>query len=123
MTKPASTTKNPRKQHTPEFSHEALKRAERIGVAAAARSCWYVWHQRRHQINRRQQFCLPVITSSGRHSILALSNVRQFVYGVAAVLFPPPSPRSYFLQIGNTNDYGNRIYPKSARLIFIDRTG
>ncbi|EEA8680690.1 hypothetical protein AH845_003963 [Salmonella enterica subsp. enterica] len=77
MTKPASTTKNPRKQHTPEFSHEALKRAERIGVAAAARNCWYVWHQRRHQINRRQQFCLPVITSSGRHSILALSNVRQ----------------------------------------------
>ncbi|EGH8509782.1 hypothetical protein IFE76_003554 [Salmonella enterica] len=58
MTKPASTTKNPRKQHTPEFRHEALKLAERIGVAAAARSCWYVWHQRRHQINRRQQFCL-----------------------------------------------------------------
>ncbi|EBH5436946.1 hypothetical protein C4L02_15190 [Salmonella enterica] len=59
MTKPASTTKNPRKQHTPEFRHEALKQlAERIGVAAAARSGWYVWHQRRHQINRRQQLCL-----------------------------------------------------------------
>ncbi len=62
-------------------------------------------------------------TTTGNHSILALSNDRQFVYGVAAVLFSPPSPRSYFLQIGNTNDYGNRIYPKSARLIFIDRTG
>ncbi|EFR7193079.1 IS3 family transposase [Salmonella enterica] len=37
MTKPASTTKNPRKQHTPEFRQEALKLAERIGVAAAAR--------------------------------------------------------------------------------------
>ncbi|EGY0924841.1 transposase [Salmonella enterica subsp. enterica] len=37
MTKPASTTKKPRKQHTPEFRHEALKLAERIGVAAAAR--------------------------------------------------------------------------------------
>lgn len=59
MTKPASTTKNPCKQHTPEFRHEALKQlAERIGVAAAARSGWYVWHQRRHQINRRQQLCL-----------------------------------------------------------------
>ncbi|EDO5313865.1 hypothetical protein JXW80_004454 [Salmonella enterica] len=45
MTKPASTTKNPRKQHTPEFRHEALKLAERIGVAAAARSGWYIWHQ------------------------------------------------------------------------------
>lgn len=37
MTKPASTTKKPRKQHTPEFRDEALKLAERIGVAAAAR--------------------------------------------------------------------------------------
>ena len=37
MTKPASTTKKPRKQHTPEFRQEALKLAERIGVAAAAR--------------------------------------------------------------------------------------
>ncbi|ELB6604169.1 IS3 family transposase [Salmonella enterica] len=146
MTKPASTTKKPRKQHTPEFRQEALKLAERIEVAAAARelnlyesqlynwrskqqnqlsssereqemsaeiarlkrqlaerdeelailqkgrdilreapemkyvfiekhqaefnikamcrvlqiarSGWYVWHQRRHQINRRQRFRL-----------------------------------------------------------------
>ncbi|HGJ4158960.1 TPA: IS3 family transposase [Salmonella enterica subsp. enterica serovar Grumpensis] len=146
MTKPASTTKKPRKQHTPEFRQEVLKLAERIGVAAVARelnlyesqlhnwrskqqnqlsssereqemsaaiarlkrqlaerdeelailqkgrdilreapemkyvfienhqaefnikamcrvlqvarSGWYVWHQRRHQINRRQRFCL-----------------------------------------------------------------
>lgn len=38
MTKPASTSKKPRKQHTPEFRQEALKLAERIGVAAAARA-------------------------------------------------------------------------------------
>ena len=37
MTKPASTSKKPRKQYTPEFRNEALKLAERIGVAAAAR--------------------------------------------------------------------------------------
>lgn len=37
ITKPTSTTKKPRKQHTPEFRQEALKLAERIGVAAAAR--------------------------------------------------------------------------------------
>ncbi|KSB73867.1 transposase, partial [Salmonella enterica subsp. arizonae serovar 62:z36:- str. 5335/86] len=37
MTKPASTIKKIRKQHTPEFRQEALKLAERIGVAAAAR--------------------------------------------------------------------------------------
>lgn len=34
MTKPASTNKKPRKQHTPEFRDEALKLAERIGAAA-----------------------------------------------------------------------------------------
>ncbi|EBD1260176.1 IS3 family transposase [Salmonella enterica] len=37
MTKPASTTKKIRKQHAPEFRQEALKLAERIGVAAVAR--------------------------------------------------------------------------------------
>ncbi|UYA59070.1 Transposase InsE for insertion sequence IS3E [Pectobacterium sp. F1-1] len=37
MTKAVSTSKKPRKQHTPEFRNEALKLAERIGVAAAAR--------------------------------------------------------------------------------------
>ena len=37
MTKPATTSKKTRKQHTPEFRTEALKLAERIGVAAAAR--------------------------------------------------------------------------------------
>lgn len=37
MPKPVSTTKKPRKQHTPEFRHEFLKLAERIGVAAATR--------------------------------------------------------------------------------------
>nr|WP_106912209.1 transposase [Plesiomonas shigelloides] len=37
MTKPASTRKTARKQYSPEFRDEALKLAERIGVAAAAR--------------------------------------------------------------------------------------
>jgi len=37
MTKSVSASKKPRKQHTPEFRNEALKLAERIGVAAAAR--------------------------------------------------------------------------------------
>ncbi|EIB7296783.1 IS3 family transposase, partial [Salmonella enterica] len=37
MTKPVSTTRKPRKQHTPEFRQEALKLAERIGVVAAVR--------------------------------------------------------------------------------------
>ncbi|KEP08967.1 transposase [Escherichia coli] len=32
-----STSKKPRKQHSPEFRSEALKLAERIGVTAAAR--------------------------------------------------------------------------------------
>ncbi len=37
MTKPVSASKKLRKQHSPEFRNEALKLAERIGVAAAAR--------------------------------------------------------------------------------------
>ncbi|EEV1957537.1 IS3 family transposase, partial [Escherichia coli] len=37
MTKTVSTSKKPRKQHSPEFCSEALKLAERIGVTAAAR--------------------------------------------------------------------------------------
>lgn len=37
MTKKVLTTKQPRKQYTPEFRQEALNLAERIGVAAASR--------------------------------------------------------------------------------------
>ena len=37
MTKSVTANKNPRKQYSPEFRSEALKLAERIGVAAAAR--------------------------------------------------------------------------------------
>ena len=37
MTKSASTNEKPHKQHTLEFRNEALKLAEHIGVAAAAR--------------------------------------------------------------------------------------
>ncbi len=37
MTKTVSTSKKIRKQHSPEFLSEALKLAERIGIAAAAR--------------------------------------------------------------------------------------
>jgi transposase len=55
MTKSASTSKKPRKQHTPEFRNEALKLAERIGVAAAARelslyeSQLYAWRSKQQQ--------------------------------------------------------------------------
>ncbi|BEO03274.1 transposase [Serratia marcescens] len=72
MTKPASTTKKPRKQHTPEFRDEALKLAERIGVAAAARelslyeSQIYIWRSKRQQ----------QATSSERESELAAENAR-----------------------------------------------
>ncbi|MEF4135613.1 hypothetical protein U9697_20935 [Escherichia coli] len=41
MTKTVSTSKKPRKQHSPEFRSEALKLAERIGVTAA------YFHERR----------------------------------------------------------------------------
>ena len=52
MTKSATTSNKPRKQHSPEFRQEALKLAERIGVAAAARelslyeSQLYAWRKK-----------------------------------------------------------------------------
>ncbi|CDF52493.1 IS3, transposase orfA, pseudogene [Salmonella enterica subsp. enterica serovar Bovismorbificans str. 3114] len=61
MTKPASTTKKPRKQHTPEFRQEALKLAERIGVAAAARelnlyeSQLYNWRSKQNQLSSSER--------------------------------------------------------------------
>ncbi len=52
MTKSVTVSKQPRKQHYPEFHRETLKLAERIGVAAAARelsfyeSQLYVWRSK-----------------------------------------------------------------------------
>lgn len=72
MTKSALTSKKPRKQHTPEFRNEALKLAERIGVAAAARelslyeSQLYAWRSKQHQ----------QMTLSERESELAAENAR-----------------------------------------------
>ncbi|WKV52087.1 IS3 family transposase [Dickeya fangzhongdai] len=72
MTKPTSTSNKLRKQHTPEFRDEALKLAERIGVAAAARelslyeSQLYAWRSKQQQ----------QMTSSERESELAAENAR-----------------------------------------------
>ncbi|MFA3763137.1 IS3 family transposase [Yersinia sp. 2466 StPb PI] len=64
MTKAVSTSKKPRKQHTPKFRAEALKLAERIGVVAAARelslyeSQLYAWRskqQNQHSSSEREQ--------------------------------------------------------------------
>lgn len=64
MTKSVATSNKPRKQHTPEFRQEALKLAERIGVAAAARelslyeSQLYAWRSKlknAHSSSEREQ--------------------------------------------------------------------
>ncbi|HAX3912457.1 TPA: transposase [Escherichia coli] len=71
MTKPVSISKKHRKQHTPEFRNEALKLAERIGVAAAAHelslyeSQLYAWRSKQQQ----------QMSSSERESELAAENV------------------------------------------------
>lgn len=72
MTKSVTVSKKPRKQHSPEFRSEALKLAERIGVAAAARelslyeSQLYAW---RSKIQQQK-------TSSERENELAAENAR-----------------------------------------------
>lgn len=70
MTKPVSTSKMPRKQHTPEFRNEALKLAERIGVAAVARelslyeSQLYAWRSKinnaRSSSEREQEMSVEI---------------------------------------------------------------
>lgn len=69
MTKTVSTSKKPRKQHSPEFRSEALKLAERIGVTAAARelslyeSQLYNWRSKQQNqqtsSERELERCLP----------------------------------------------------------------
>ncbi|EMM6761633.1 IS3 family transposase [Pluralibacter gergoviae] len=72
MTKSATVSKKPRKQYSPEYRSEALKLAERIGVAAAARelslyeSQLYAW---RSKIQQQK-------TSSERENELAAENAR-----------------------------------------------
>lgn len=70
MTKSVFTSKKPRKQHTPEFREEALKLAERIGVAAAARelslyeSQRYAWRSKinntRSSSEREQEMSVEI---------------------------------------------------------------
>ena len=71
MTKPA-VSKKPRKQHTPEFRSEALKLAERVGVAAAARELNLYESQLYNWRSKQQQ----QLTSSERESELAAENAR-----------------------------------------------
>lgn len=72
MTKKVLTTKQPRKQYTPEFRHEALNLAERIGVAAASRelglyeSQLYAWRSKQQQS----------LSASEREQKLATENAR-----------------------------------------------
>lgn len=71
MTKSASTSEKPRKQHTPEFRQGTLKLAERTGMANSAcglslyESSLYTW-----QTKQRQQ-----LASSERGNEFATENV------------------------------------------------
>lgn len=70
MTKPASTTKN-HASSTPEFRHEALKLAERIGVAAARELNLYesqLYHWRSKQQNQ--------LSSSEREQVISAESAR-----------------------------------------------
>ncbi len=72
MTKTVSTSKKPRKQHSPEFRSEALKLAERIGVTAAARelslyeSQLYNWRSKQQNQQTSSERELEMSTEIGR---------------------------------------------------------
>lgn len=70
MTKSVSTSKKPRKQHTSEFRDEALKLAERIGVAAAAREL-SLYESQLYNWRSKQQ---SQTTTSERENELAAEN-------------------------------------------------
>ena len=72
MTKPASTIKRPRKQHTREVRQEALKLAEHIGVAAAARELSLYESQLYNWCSKQQQ----QLSSADRENELAAENAR-----------------------------------------------
>lgn len=72
MTKTVSTSKKPRKQHSPEFRSEALKLAERIGVAAAAREL-SLYESQLYNWRSKQQ---KQLSSSDRENELAAENAR-----------------------------------------------
>ena len=72
MTHDKTSINQPRKQHTPEFRNEALKLAERIGVAAAARELSLYESQLYARRSKQQQ----QMSSSERESELAAENVR-----------------------------------------------
>ena len=84
MTKTVSTSKKPRKQHSPEFRSEALKLAERIGVTAAARelslyeSQLYNWRskqQNQQTSSERELEMSTEIARLKRQRCLIISNV------------------------------------------------
>ncbi|EOU9077879.1 IS3-like element IS3 family transposase, partial [Escherichia coli] len=71
-TKTVSTSKKPRKQHSPEFRSEALKLAERIGVTAAARelslyeSLLYNWRSKQQNQQTSSERELEMSTEIAR---------------------------------------------------------
>ena len=84
MTKTVSTSKKPRKQHSPEFRSEALKLAERIGVTAAARelslyeSQLYNWRSK--QQNQQTYLIISsAITIAGDGTVGVAVSVRNNV--------------------------------------------
>ncbi len=97
MTKTVSTSKKPRKQHSPEFRSEALKLAERIGVTAAARelslyeSQLYNWRSKQQNQQTSSERELEMSTEIARLKRQHQSNVprapggpQRLVYVVSA---------------------------------------
>ncbi|MBU9843665.1 IS3 family transposase [Rahnella ecdela] len=88
MTKSASTSKKPRKQHTPEFRNEALKLAERIGVAAAARelslyeSQLYAWRSKINNVRSSSEREQEMSVEIARHK-------RQLAEQAEELAIPP----------------------------------
>ncbi len=90
MTKTVSTSKKPRKQHSPEFRSEALKLAERIGVTAAARelslyeSQLYNWRSKQQNQQTSSERELEMSTEIARLKRQLAAYSALFDHGLAS---------------------------------------
>ncbi|WP_201490814.1 transposase, partial [Escherichia coli] len=113
MTKTVSTSKKPRKQHSPEFRSEALKLAERIGVTAAARelslyeSQLYNWRSKQQNQQTSSERELEMSTEIALRAqgypfnvkTVAASLRRQGLRAKASRKFSPVSYRAHGLPV------------------------
>ncbi len=107
MTKTVSTSKKPRKQHSPEFRSEALKLAERIGVTAAARelslyeSQLYNWRSKQQNQQTSSERELEMSTEIARLKRQLAERDEELAILQKAATFEKDNTVNYFYELSH----------------------